>query len=411
MKYYKNSDIANKYGVSSATPRNWINSTLAKKTNLDIIWVNHKAHILKSIHNEKTMMSLFENGRSKRPKISYKEVKPTETFYTTFSLEQKSEIIHQLEKNKMIPNKFFYFKGIDDILNKDPKSKIDPNDHRYNIEKIINLNYYYYLSLISKNTKINVVNIGGRDTSLIKMFLGRLIDKNLLNRYIAVDVSEDILNASKKDLHSWFGQSFPFVGYVKDLDNDKISDILLLNSKVNTKNTSKIINLVFFVNKYSQLETEQNKVLTNLSESLRSEDYVVVTYALTSDNTFKVISRYKYSDLSNLNIDQQQWLIDSLGIPKDSYTVNKDYDHDNNYMYIYLEFNIDISIVFQEPKKYSRTINFSKGDQLIISRYCYRSFLDLIKKFGTFNLKANQFICSPDSIQSVFTLSLDTRLN
>ena len=109
MKYYKNVDIAERLGVSTATVTNWLNSAREGKANLELVEIKGRQFIAKTFANEEEMKKMVEKGRVHRAKSAKKIVNPLPEFYEVFTTEQKSEIITEIEIDREIPHKYSYF--------------------------------------------------------------------------------------------------------------------------------------------------------------------------------------------------------------------------------------------------------------------------------------------------------------
>lgn len=152
-----------------------------------------------------------------------------------------------------------------------------------------------------------------------------LLEKNLLNKYVAVDISQDMIDIAESNIKSWFGKQVHFVSYVRDISLESMHDIIILESM---HEENKIKNLVLFVG--STIENQRNWKITldTLANCLSKEDGLLLGQTLDT-KAAKLNFDFKYKDEAETIVepndfykDWQELIIPNLlNISPDLYTV------------------------------------------------------------------------------------------
>lgn len=51
------------------------------------------------------------------------------------------------------------------------------------------------------------------------------MERGILNRYIAIDISESMLHIAKRNIQRWFGGRVKFESYVRDASFERFDDV------------------------------------------------------------------------------------------------------------------------------------------------------------------------------------------
>ncbi len=220
---------------------------------------------------------------------------PIDEFYSIFSEEEVLGIIQALEVRREFPLKYSYkgrgAKNWDSFYLK----YIIPRWYRQsNVEiDLLKENFEYLNGNLQNCDKINVLDVGSGNSYPVKEFIRRLNNLGLINKYIALDISEELLNLSRKNFISWF-PLIEFISYVIDIENSCLPKIKLKNT-VNLKidNTAKIILHLGVTMGNHQNRTE---VLKNFRNSMVKNDLLVFTNEIGSNYQWQGIVRggFKY---------------------------------------------------------------------------------------------------------------------
>lgn len=289
MEYFSNKEVVEKYNISQPTLFKWLKNAQAGKNNLVLQKVNKTYKITKNEQNISELERLYLEAQKFKNKIALEKITPSPEFFEIFSHRQIVEIINDLEMNREINLKFNYFKDgakiWDKIVSKNSDYKTTPR----NIQTLLN-SIPFLVKKISKFNQINIVDIGCGNGLATLEFVKYFQAKKLLNKYIAIDISPDMLEITQKNLISEI-KNLDFVSYIHDIEESDIKEICF-----NSKN-KKIVNLVLFIGDTIG-NNKENRIWSNLCSSLGQDDILIITNKVDKNNNkTDFVAQKKYSKL------------------------------------------------------------------------------------------------------------------
>ncbi|HAA28800.1 MAG TPA: hypothetical protein DCE56_15340 [Cyanobacteria bacterium UBA8553] len=305
---------------------------------------------------------------------------PIDEFYSIFSEEEVLGIIQALEVRREFPLKYSYkgrgAKNWDSFYLK----YIIPRWYRQsNVEiDLLKENFEYLNGNLQNCDKINVLDVGSGNSYPVKEFIRRLNNLGLINKYIALDISEELLNLSRKNFISWF-PLIEFISYVIDIENSCLPKIKLKNT-VNLKidNTAKIILHLGVTMGNHQNRTE---VLKNFRNSMVKNDLLVFTNEIGSNYQWQGIVRggFKY------HAEQvYAWIKNQMGISSKDCELVRKYDDKTDSIVVNIKLRQNYSITFRS-REINKNIEFSEGEEITIWRqhkYAIPELLQEIEQAG-----------------------------
>lgn len=409
MNFMKNSHIARKYGVTPTTVSNWIESAKQKRNHLQLHNTGEKFYILDNENNDLVIKDLIAKGQKHKSKDSFKTIHPTSKFYDTFSNIQLGEIITNLEINKEISHKYTYFNEGAEIWKSYADRSFDENltNTVTNTDEILNTDLEYYLKQAKQGQKVNIIDIGVGDATTVKRFIEKIYKAGKLNKYIAVDISPEMLEIAEKNVRTWFGPEFPLATAVKDITRDSIDDLLFFESEYNK-------NLILFVGSTIENERNQLKILLNIQNSLSKEDLFLVGHTLDS-NKAKMYFDYtsEKNELASIDKDNKNEPDNSivniigptfswLGFSYSDFDVELDYDTVQNCRTSGLVLKSDTDIEFKRGNFY-RLVSFRKGEKIITWRHHHHSLIDVLTTLEKADFVINRASISDDMFNTIIT--------
>jgi len=270
MSYLKNREISIKYNISYPTVIKWIEDSENKKNNIQVSTFNKKLKVIDNLHNHAELSRLSNESKKFRSSISLKKVEVTQKFYDLFSPEQIIDIFNDLDSKK---NSF------EDIL--------------------------YF---VSKSKKINIIDIGPGNGHPVKELMESLGEIKLLNRYIPIDISKEILDITKRNVREWFA-SVSIKDYEADIEISRFSRIFLENSSI----SNSVSNLILHIGNTMSNHDDRIQVLKNLRSGMIKDDLIIISFTL---DTLENKSSLNY--VKNAEADlQDTWPLGELGIDLD----------------------------------------------------------------------------------------------
>lgn len=272
--------------------------------------------------------------------------KPTSEFYSIFSPEEVLGIIEALEIRREIPLKYSYKGRGAKIWDNFYLKYITPRWYRSSSTEIdlLRENFEVINEHVQNFHKINIVDVGAGNSYPVKEFIGRLHQLGRINKYIAFDISEDLLQVSRDNFKKWFPK-IEFTSYQIDIENKSLVKILLENqANLEPENTAQV-----FLHLGVTMGNHQNRsgVFKNFRDSMNQNDLLVFTNEIGSSSQWDGRARggFKY------HVEPvYSWIKNELGIRAEDCELVRKYDD-----------KID-SIVANIKLRHSYTLNFHFGE-------------------------------------------------
>lgn len=122
--------------------------------------------------------------------------------------------------------------------------------------------------------QVNVIDIGCGDGTPAYPILEKLNEKKIKFNYVPVDISEEMLNLAEKKVKKDFKVDSNKI--LLDLDSGQFSDKIYSLRKEGTAN------LLLFLGSTLGNFSDMNRVLSNILESMSSEDYLILGMEMTN---------------------------------------------------------------------------------------------------------------------------------
>ncbi len=379
MLYFKNSEIAKRYHVSLGTVRNWISAAEKERLKISLFEHGEKKYIANTAVNMQIMDELVGDGRKYRNFKSLKQVKPRHEFYETYSAVQIYDIVRNLEINREIPLQYSYFREgaeqwdeyVNRLANEDAENSYNAS------QKLFTSNLSSFDTLLKKYDRVNIIDIGCGNAMPVKSILTHLLELKKLGRYIALDISPDMLKIAKRNINSWFGDSINFEGYVRNINHERFTDLLLSEYFVD-KNESTVNVILHLGYTLYNMQRPENGYRT-IYDSIGENDLLVEDVKLDSE-----ISRNYFDFDVDETGSSNSLVLNLLNLEPSFYDVELGFDELNHNRYERIRFKVNVELEVA-LKKGKRTVIFEKDETLLTWRIYHRRTADIINernKFG-----------------------------
>ncbi len=405
MKTYKNSDVSKIFGVAPSTVTLWVKNAMEGKNNLQLVQHKDKFRLARSQHNDDLIVSLKNEGNKYKPHTVVKKIVPKDGFYKVFNTNEVIDIITSLEVNAEIPHKYTYFStGAQEWFNYVERSFSEPLVNTVtNTVELLNYAYNYLDSIKKEDSKVNIIDIGVGDSRPVKEFVEKFVDQNILEGYIGLDISKEMLKKSETNMKEWFGEKLKTEYYLKDINKDYFADIIFKKSNIRDK---EIQNLVLFVETTIENQIDFNKTLVNIKDSLGKDDLALIMFSL---DTLESRSYYDYWSKSNTETmkipNQIKWIPDLLNLTEDNYTSNSDYDSAKGLRVASIRLNTDIDLEFNfsEGNLYKK-IHLPKNTDIRLWQHSHHKISSLLTKLNNLGLDLQFLANSKNQAQAILLL-------
>lgn len=289
------------------------------------------------------------------------KTQPKSQFYQSFCTTDINNIVKALSEHKEIPFKYFYKKEMATVWDQSVKKNYSAtNSTTHSDIFLLENNFNVIENMKADFDLINLIDIGPGNSYPVKQLINQLNEKGWLNRYIAIDISEDILTLSKQNINNWF-PDVDFKGYLLDFETNNFKEIALENKQ--QKERLKIVNLLVYLGETIGNHVNRLTVFNNFRNSLNKEDILMLTFSLSLPNY-----NPEFNCRNHISYNAYNYFIDLLNINPEDCEIIGGFDHHNNNYFTKIIFHQDYLLEFiVEGKK--ETVFIKKGETIQLYRY------------------------------------------
>ncbi len=380
MKYFKNTELAKLYNVSEKSVRNWIDAAESGKLEFELYEEKGKNYIANTSRNSLLVEQLVQKGKKYKNTRGFRTLTPSDAFYKTYTKKQILDIILNLTIHKEIPLQYGYLDGGADSWNHYANRLVEeeaPNVLK-STSDLLDLSAGYIDKLVGKGRKINIIDLGPGNGLPARATIERLLGEGRLNRYIAIDISPDMLDILKSNVETWFDGRVTPECYMRNFAEERFDDLLLEDrTKIGADAP---INLVFlFGGTLSNLRYPDH-TLRIINSSLGLDDLLFYSGYLDTPYT------RRYFDLSGVahtqKDPQQSGLIPSLLQMDESICdFEQFYSPEHHSRYKRMIPRVDIQIEFNIEGT-DWPVELRKNEPILLWRHRHYGTIDFVKLFA-----------------------------
>lgn len=365
MNYFKSTELAEKYGVSRRTITNWIEQTRSGRLQLELTEKGGRVHILRTQTNQHIMEDIVSGRRKFLNKRSLKEANPIPEFYDLYNKAQILDMVSNIQIYGEIPRQYNYFNGGAQYWDKFARRLYKENTLNMITATIelFDANLKYLDRLLENYQHVNVIDVCAGNGLPVKALLEHLIAQKKLKRYAAVDISQEMLQIAEKNMKEWFGESFQFESYCKDINFERFPEVLA--EAPSESEEDQTVNLVLLLGGTLMNFREPEDALKIVNRSMQRNDIFVYTTGLDSKAARERFN-FTISDKEPLP-PQYKFIVDKLGIDPSYYNVEVGFDHETSSRFLKIRFKHALTINFDRSRGLW-PINLNKDDTIILWR-------------------------------------------
>lgn len=402
MLYFKNSELAYTHHVSVRTVRNWIEAAKQGKLDLDLHTHAGRQYVSNTARNLSTIERMVEDRKKFRPHRAVKTVTPKPEFYKLFNQAQIYDIVSNLEIHHELPRDYCYFDGgathWDEYIER-LSTEETPNLFNRTV-KLLEINQHYLDDLLQQYRYVNVVDVGVGNALPAKNLLSHLSKTGKLRRYIALDISPEMLRIAKRNVHEWFGDDLQFEDYELDICKDHFANILA--EDYIKPDSQKTANIILFLGGTINNFRKPDRALSIINESMGLDDILIHTHKLDTRASRKYFDFSK--DSRRIAVpEQNRLLIDLLDIDESFYDVEMGYDDELQERYIRIRLKVALTVRFEFEQGH-RLVQLNKDDTILLWRAYHMNALNVLHR-----LERNDFYTlqtsQPDDQEYILTVS------
>jgi uncharacterized SAM-dependent methyltransferase len=394
MKFFKNTELAKLHNISEKSVRNWISATQKGKLDLELYSHQGKWYVANTSNNTTIIEQLVQKGKKFKNTRGYKVVVPSPKFYELYNQNQVFDMISNIDIYREIPHKYGYFDGgaVEWDLYSRKLLAEDSGNSLKNTIFLIDVNLDYIDSLLAHCRKVNIVDIGVGNGMPVRNLLEHALGSGKLGRYIAVDISQTMIDIAGQNIRKWFGDKVHFEGHIRDITQQRFVDLTLREEFGEESEVT--ANIILFLGGTISNFREPDQALANIHSSMGKND--IVLFSRKPDT----VSARRYFDFAvDKNSPKLDFLermnLDLMNISEEYYTVEQYFDETNMSRQIQIRMDVAIAIEFAMEGK-RRVIELNKGDRILLWRAHHQSTLAILEQFNYNNFELLQATASPD---------------
>lgn len=378
MLYFKHTELSEKFKVSISTVHNWIALTKEGKLDLQLHEEGKVVRIANTPTNLIKIEELVEQNKKFRNVRYHKVAEPTKEFYELYTRKQILDIITNLDTHREIPRQYNYFD--EGATNWDQYSQHrwveeTPNLLKSTVE-LMGANMPALDKLLQGHSNVNVIDIGPGNALPVKELLEHLVENGMLHRYIAIDISEEMLHIAKRNINEWFGDKVKFEGYVRDITYERFDDLIV--DDMLDKCADQTINLALLLGATPMNFRTPKDILKSICGSLGKDDLLVYTDKPDSEAERR---SFNFNQPASATLSpNHRFIFDLLNIDDSLYDVEMGFNEQKKVRYIQVRLKVNLTIRFSFNGS-ERNVNLMKGDAILLWRVWHMSALEIISCF------------------------------
>lgn len=316
-------------------------------------------------------------------------VEPNSEFYANFSQQEVLELIQALELRRELPLKYSYKGRGAKIWNNFYQKYIVPKWYQTpNVEiDLLNKNFEYINGSYQNCHQINIVDVGAGNSYPVKKFVSRLNKLGKIHKYIALDISHELLSVSKANFTKWF-PLIEFDSYTIDIEKNYIPAEFLPKSIVNE--CKDIANIFLHLGVTIGNHQDRIKVLKNLKNSMGENDLLVFTNEIGSnskwDGTVRGGCKYHVEEIYT-------WIKNKIGISAKDCELVRKYDVTTDSITANIKFNQNYTVSFSQLG-IEKKLEILKDEEITIWRHHKYEMPELMQELATAGLQIVHSSCN-----------------
>ena len=309
-------------------------------------------------------------------------VEPTSEFYSIFSQEELLDLIQALQLRREFPLKYSYKGRGAKIWNNFYQKYVVPKWYQTtNVEiDLLKKNFAYINGNYQHGNKINIVDVGCGNSYPVKNFISQLDKLGKINKYIALDISQELLTLSQANFTKWF-PSIEFNSSTFDIEASSIpADIWQNSTAIQNKD---IANIFLHLGVTIANHQDRNRVFQNFRNSMDKNDLLVFTNEIGSnsqwDGTVRGGCKYHVDGIYT-------WIKNEMGISSEDCELVRKYDIETDSITAKMKFHQNYTLSFSQLG-IDQHIEILKDEEITIWRHHKYEMSELIQDLEKAGLK------------------------
>lgn len=320
-----------------------------------------------------------------QPSRTVQEIRPRPEFYEVYSEEQIHGLLTDLENYHEMNFGYSYFDdGADnwDGYARRLAAQNSPNSLTGTVE-LLKMSTPYIDTVLEKHDSVNIIDIGAGNALPVRGLLKYLVERQKLGRYIALDISDKMLDIAERNIQDWFKDNVTFEGHQLDITHKGFRSALVKDESKNER----ILNVALFLGGTPNNFRDPDSSFRIIHDSLRQGDMFIRTSKLDTD------SARNFFDFSTENKDASaldtldRFLFNVLNIDESLFEVERGYDPELHQRYRRIRFTSPVKLIFELGNNGDdqHAVEFNEDDRILLWRAWHmtpKNIVDQLERNG-----------------------------
>ncbi|MEV6241033.1 L-histidine N(alpha)-methyltransferase [Lentzea sp. NPDC051838] len=377
--------------MSQSAVGKWVDSASKGKLKLALIQDNGKSYIAATTRNRTLIEAMVQERKKYFNGLSLKTISPKREFYELFNPDHVLDIIANLDIRGETLRQYNYFGDGAASWDRYQNRLIEensPSSPTRTVEQLA-MSRSYIDSILAKYKHINVIDVGPGNAFPVKDLLSRLLEQGKLGRYLAIDISADMLAIAERNIKEWFNGAVNFEADIRDITHERFADQLA--GAYIGEQADDTINLVLLLGGTLGNLAAPDEALRVIYHSMGRNDLLLYNLKLDTDDNRSLFDFHPETKSVALS-PTHSYLFDLLNIDQSYYAVDMGYDPRSRGRFIRAKLKVALSIKF-ELQAGTRQVDLQKDESILLWHYRHQSADDVIEQFkrnGFNTLQASQ---------------------
>lgn len=379
MPYFKHSELTSTYHISLKTVHNWIDAAKQGKVPLQLYERKGRMYIANNPSNTVQLQKLAAEGKKYRNIRYHTVATPTPAFYEIFSRQQMLDIITNLTVHREIPRQYNYFDQ--GAVNWSRFAERMSQQTEFNLLKgtveLLHVNLDAIDLLLSDRQQVNIIDIGPGNGLPVKELVNHLLEQGRLHRYIAIDISQAMLDITERNINQWFDGKVRFEGYIKDITHERFDDLLV--DDMLDKDADDTVNLALLLGATPMNFREPADALKVICNSLGQQDLLIYTDKPDSESDRRWFDFNPEPGSLTLS-PNHRFIFDLLNVDESLYDVEMGFNEQKRVRYIQVRLKKALTLKFKFENG-ERHVDLQRGEAILLWRAWHLTALEIISDF------------------------------
>ncbi|WP_216898276.1 L-histidine N(alpha)-methyltransferase [Nocardia alni] len=291
------------------------------------------------------------------------KIQPKSELYQLLTPQQIADLAESLIEHRELPRQYGYVGTGAQHWNQQSTEELSPATNR-----LLNADQAYLSELISRRERWDVVDLGAGNGLPARPLLSWLVDAGRMGRYVATDISADMLRMAEHNIRTWFDGAVPFEGHIIDLARQPFA--------THVGRTPRLV--LHFGNTLFNLRN-RDQAFGMVHDNMTANDFLIQEQYVDSPQDRLTRSARNLGPAQRLP-PGRRFLVDLLGIGEDLYTLESGYDLQRSERFERIRLTTGASIRFDAGP----VVDLDAGESLLVIRNPIHGRAESLAKLGEY---------------------------